>query len=647
MTLSIQGRIVAICCICLALVLLICGVGGWGLAEYEAARQRQDRFVEIGALARDLRIASQEARRSETNFLLHRDSQELVSARQAADSVARLTGQLAAMEETAAVAADIAAIADGFKAYLAQLNSLEQSVIAAGVNENSGQQGILRDKVHQIEKAVDDAQDVVLHDHMLMLRRHEKDFLLRGNPAYLGKAEDEAQRFSSSLARSTVPGKADIAALLDGYLAALHTMVDADLAVRRQTVTMEGTYIKFAPAFDTVSDFARQGRERIDRAFAATRGQVLALSGVLMLVGLGIAGGLTFAVARSIVLPLRGLTGVMAALAAGERRIEVPFTANRDELGDMARGLARFKEELTQAERLEAEVREKTARELSQAKRRDDLTAVFDGAAVRLLGQCGDSVGTVHSTSDALKRSANDTGLRSAAVSSAARQITANVQTVASAGTELDAAIGEVARQASRAAESTRMMGVRVEAAADRYRQLNDAAERIGTAVKLIEDIASQTNLLALNATIEAARAGEAGKGFAVVAGEVKNLANQTARATTEIGDMIGGIQKGARDGVAGVDELVSSVQEVEGLAVAIAGAVEEQAAATQEISRNIEQVASANDEMTRNLVEVADAAGQTRAMAEVLFGVANTLQGNTVDLNNEVQQFLKQIKAV
>ena len=89
MTLSIQGRIVAICCICLALVLLICGVGGWGLAEYEAARQRQDRFVEIGALARDLRIASQEARRSETNFLLHRDSQELVSARQAADSVAR------------------------------------------------------------------------------------------------------------------------------------------------------------------------------------------------------------------------------------------------------------------------------------------------------------------------------------------------------------------------------------------------------------------------------------------------------------------------------------------------------------------------------------------------------------------------------
>ena len=647
MTLSIQGRIVAICCICLALVLLICGVGGWGLAEYEAARQRQDRFVEIGALARDLRIASQEARRSETNFLLHRDSQELVSARQAADSVARLTGQLAAMEETAAVAADIAAIADGFKAYLAQLNSLEQSVIAAGVNENSGQQGILRDKVHQIEKAVDDAQDVVLHDHMLMLRRHEKDFLLRGNPAYLGKAEDEAQRFSSSLARSTVPGKADIAALLDGYLAALHTMVDADLAVRRQTVTMEGTYIKFAPAFDTVSDFARQGRERIDRAFAATRGQVLALSGVLMLVGLGIAGGLTFAVARSIVLPLRGLTGVMAALAAGERRIEVPFTANRDELGDMARGLARFKEELTQAERLEAEVREKTARELSQAKRRDDLTAVFGGAAVRLLGQCGDSVGTVHSTSDALKRSANDTGLRSAAVSSAARQITANVQTVASAGTELDAAIGEVARQASRAAESTRMMGVRVEAAADRYRQLNDAAERIGTAVKLIEDIASQTNLLALNATIEAARAGEAGKGFAVVAGEVKNLANQTARATTEIGDMIGGIQKGARDGVAGVDELVSSVQEVEGLAVAIAGAVEEQAAATQEISRNIEQVASANDEMTRNLVEVADAAGQTRAMAEVLFGVANTLQGNTVDLNNEVQQFLKQIKAV
>ena len=378
------------------------------------------------------------------------------------------------------------------------------------------------------------------------------------------------------------------------------------------------------------------------------KSSVAAIKGAigLLAVSILVAALVAFMVRRSVVLPIQAITRIMVLLSRGDRDVAVPVVDQRDEIGEMARSIATFKEGLTRAERLEAEAKEKASEELARAKRREELTADFDDKAGKLLGVVATSVEQVRSAAADLKSSADASESRTAAVSAAAREVSANVQSVASAGTELDGAIGEVAKQAGTVASAANTVGATVLSASARYNDLNSAAERIGGALKLVEEIASQTNLLALNATIEAARAGEAGRGFAVVAGEVKSLASQTARATNEIGEMIGSIQKEAREGAASILQLVAAVKEVESMATSIAAAVEEQAVATKEISRNAEEVACANDAVAGNIGEVAQETASTRALAAQMNSAADELRREAQAVRAEMERFFERMRA-
>jgi aerotaxis receptor len=220
--------------------------------------------------------------------------------------------------------------------------------------------------------------------------------------------------------------------------------------------------------------------------------------------------------------------------------------------------------------------------------------------------------------------SAAAVGGNSQNVAAAAEQTMSNVQSVSASTEELSAAIGEIGRQV---AAGTRLNGHAVTTARDAgatIGQLAESVERIGTVAVLINDIASQTNLLALNATIEAARAGEAGKGFAVVAGEVKTLADQTARATQDIARQIGEIQATTRAAVDAVGSITGIIHDVEEISVAIAGAIEEQAAATTEISRNLNDTALAVNEVTQRIADVSSEAGNSGVSAREVSAGAN-----------------------
>jgi methyl-accepting chemotaxis protein len=179
-----------------------------------------------------------------------------------------------------------------------------------------------------------------------------------------------------------------------------------------------------------------------------------------------------------------------------------------------------------------------------------------------------------------------------------------------------------------------------------RITALSEAATRVGNVVKLITDIAEQTNLLALNATIEAARAGEAGKGFAVVASEVKNLANQTAKATEEISAQIAGIQTATQDSVSAISGIGTTIGEISGIASAIAAAVEEQSAATQEIARNVQEAATGTSEVTSNISTVSQAAGETGAAATQVLSAAGELSSQATVLRQEFESFIHTIRA-
>jgi methyl-accepting chemotaxis protein len=349
---------------------------------------------------------------------------------------------------------------------------------------------------------------------------------------------------------------------------------------------------------------------------------------------------------RSVSVPVRTLTATMERLAQRQLTVTVEGTERRDEIGAMARAVQVFKDGLIQADRLAAA----EAAEQQAKQRRNEaverLVRDFEGTMAGVLETVGTSAGQLDSTARGMADVARQTSGDAASASTAAGQTSANVQTVAAATEEMASSIQEIGRQVSR---STTIAGQAVEQATrtnETVLGLANAAQKIGEVVQLINNIASQTNLLALNATIEAARAGEAGKGFAVVASEVKNLANQTARATEDIGAQVQAIQSATGGAVSAIQGITGTIVSINEISTAIAAAVEEQGAATQEISRNVQQAANGTQEVTGNIERVSIAAGETGAAAGQVLGAAGDLTRQADTLRHEVEGFLTAIKA-
>lgn len=252
----------------------------------------------------------------------------------------------------------------------------------------------------------------------------------------------------------------------------------------------------------------------------------------------------------------------------------------------------------------------------------------------------------LETSAQALSSIAEETNRQASAVAAAAEQASSNVQTVASAAEELSSSISEIGKQVNHSSQIAAKGAVEAENTQTVVNGLADAAQRIGEVVDLINSIASQTNLLALNATIEAARAGEAGKGFAVVAAEVKQLAQQTQKATEEISSQIGSIQTATSSSVDAIRRITSVITEVNEIAAAIAAAVEEQAAATQEIARNVEQAAMGTTEVSANIVGVTQAAAESGSAATQLASSSGELSKQSGILSRQVENFLEAMRA-
>lgn len=250
-------------------------------------------------------------------------------------------------------------------------------------------------------------------------------------------------------------------------------------------------------------------------------------------------------------------------------------------------------------------------------------------------------------TSRSMESTATATEEQATAVGAAAEEASVSVQTVASAAEELSSSITEIGTQANRALEVTRRAVGETETSHERLERLQQSAERIGEVVALITDVAAQTNLLALNATIEAARAGEAGKGFAVVAQEVKQLANQTAKATEEISAQIIDMQDASREVVGSFESVGNTIQEINQTASAISAAVEQQTAATQEIANSVVHASAGTREATSNIEKVTLAASDTKNAARDVLEASGQLSSQAEKLRSEVNQFLVEIRKV
>lgn len=397
-------------------------------------------------------------------------------------------------------------------------------------------------------------------------------------------------------------------------------------------------------ANDTMFNGAQAGYEADRAADAYTSGFWWTLLGLCLCGAICVGAGvlITMTVGR----PVSRAIGFVDRIAAGDLDVEVERRGGSDEIGRLLESLAVLRTSALDARKLAAEqTAARSARE-HRAARINESVQSFEDKIATMVGVLASGSTELEATAQLMSDTAVRAHQEAGTVASASEEASVSVQTAAAAAEQLSASIREISRQVTNSALICDRAVIDAERTDLIVQALAEGADRIGTVVAMINGIASQTNLLALNATIEAARAGDAGKGFAVVASEVKSLAGQTARATEEISGQIAQIQTATREAVEAIRGVTQTIGQVSQIATSIAAAVEEQGAATAEIARTVQDTAQAAARVTTNIGSVRDAAKNTGSAATQVLGAAGSVSLQAEQLSNEVEGFVREVRA-
>jgi methyl-accepting chemotaxis protein len=443
----------------------------------------------------------------------------------------------------------------------------------------------------------------------------------------------------------------DVVPPLHAYIAAAKEIVPLALA---DTVAGREKFPQFMTAFtdlegrmEALGELIEQFGNNAGADAQGTNGKLITLIAAASVLATVILIAVNWFIAGSITGPIRGMVAAMGRLASGERETDVPGLDRGDEVGQMAQAVQVFKDNAIHADSLAVRQAQDQQRREERTRQIETLCQDFDRMVTKRLQTVVGAVAQMEGTAQSMTQVAAQTATEAGRVSTTAEGASASVNSVAAATEELAASIGEIGSQMSRSRQIAGQAASEAVSTNAQIKQLADAAQKIGAVVQMITDIASQTNLLALNATIEAARAGEAGKGFAVVASEVKNLANQTGKATEDISQQINSIQSETGQAVQAIEHIASTIEEINQITGSVAGAVEEQNSATKEIAESIERAATGTRDMSASIQTVTDAANQTGAAASQMLGSSNALSAEAQALRQEVEQFLSTIRTL
>jgi methyl-accepting chemotaxis protein len=637
------GTIGAVALLGFVLIGILCLVS---FSHQSAAQAELASAMENRAATNQIVIDLLELRRHEKDFLLRHDDE--LAARHAmlaatvADKIAKLASDLVPADRIF-----LQKIGDGVASYVERFKIVTAEADAIGLTEELGLRGMLRKAVHAIEGDVTNPSEAKLMISMLMMRRHEKDFIERQDPKYAAELQQEAATFTRLLQNSGLSPDAVIAVRdrLTRYQQNFALLAEATLRQQQNVREVSTTFHEVEPQIDALRDAIIQ---RATTQSAANEATQLTMNTLVItgLIGIALAVVLlAWLIGRGIARPVTAMTATMKALAAGDMSIEVSGGGRKDEIGAMAAAVAVFKDHMIEADLLgAAQAAERAAKERRQVAM-DQHTQDFGTSISGVMASLASAAGGMRQAADAMSQAASAVRDQASGTASGAGQSSQELVTVAAAIEQMTTSIDEIARQVAAAADVAREAVHHAETGQASIRGLAEATSRIGDVVGLISSIAGQTNLLALNATIEAARAGDAGKGFAVVAGEVKALAAQTAKATAEISSQITAIQGATSDAIAVVEQIGTVIGRMEHVSSAIASAVEEQSVTTREIAKSVQAVTTAVEGAARAMGEVVGNADQAGQVSQSVQAGADGISQQASKLRVEVDQFLHAVQ--
>lgn len=652
LSLRLTYRIAILGLIGLAGVILVGSMHTYTESVIGAHRRTVETARGIFDLNNKIQIELLEARRAEKDFLLRNDKSkaevqsELVKA--AGADINAIRERLAAIGKNELVR-KIDIIVEALKNYESNFKAVVEDKLKLGIEEKSGLEGKLLDAARDLESKVSQRSQANLANLFLTMRRHEKDFMLWRDEKYADLLKTAAKTFISEVEDADIPeaSKTELKQKLSNYQTAFFAWLDMAMNLADDLRAASVVFTKIEPVIADVSKAVNNVSTEADRADMQIRNEFdwlmnIAIAAVALSVSI-----IGLWIGRSISKPLKGMIAAMTRLAAGNFDVDLPGLNRADEVGEMARTVEVFRREMIETNRLRSEQAETEQRQMQQ--RKIDMRRFADSFEEAV----GEIIDTVSRASDELKMSAGRLATTAERtqdltgnVARASEEASGNVQLVAAATEELSSSVAEIGRRAQDSALMANEAVGQARATNDRVSKLSKAAGRIGDVVDLINSIAGQTNLLALNATIEAARAGEAGRGFSVVASEVKALAEQTAKATGEIGHQVAGIQAATEQSVVSIQSITTTIEKLSEASNSIASAVEEQGAATRDISRNVQCAAEGTLHVSSNVVDVKRGATETGSASSQLLMAAQSLSDDSGRLKREVDKFLSNVRA-